>query len=56
MTVTGPVAAADLGVTLPHEHVYLDLPAPYDAETVERVISEVKPHVESLASSAASAA
>ena len=29
MTVTGPVAAADLGVTLPHEHVFLDLTREY---------------------------
>src|SRR5215212_1786461 len=29
MTVTGPVAAEDLGVTLPHEHVYLDLTREY---------------------------
>lgn len=25
MTVTGPVAPADLGVTLPHEHLFIDL-------------------------------
>ncbi len=25
MTVSGPVAAADLGVTLPHEHLFIDL-------------------------------
>ena len=25
MTVTGPVPAADLGLTLPHEHVFFDL-------------------------------
>jgi predicted metal-dependent phosphotriesterase family hydrolase len=25
MTVTGPVAASDLGVTLPHEHIFIDL-------------------------------
>src|SRR6478609_5457867 len=29
MTVTGPVEAADLGVTLPHEHVFLDLTREY---------------------------
>ena len=29
MTVTGPVAAEDLGVTLPHEHVFLDLTREY---------------------------
>jgi predicted metal-dependent phosphotriesterase family hydrolase len=29
MTVTGPVAADDLGVTLPHEHVFLDLTREY---------------------------
>ncbi len=29
MTVTGPVAGADLGVTLPHEHVFLDLTREY---------------------------
>ena len=29
MTVTGPVAADDLGVTLPHEHVFLDLTQEY---------------------------
>src|SRR4051812_21541865 len=29
MTVTGPVPAADLGVTLPHEHVFLDLTREY---------------------------
>ena len=25
MTVRGPVAAADLGLTLPHEHLFIDL-------------------------------
>ena len=29
MTVTGPVAADELGVTLPHEHVFLDLTREY---------------------------
>jgi phosphotriesterase-related protein len=29
MTVTGPVDADDLGVTLPHEHVFLDLTREY---------------------------
>ncbi len=29
MTVTGPVAAEQLGVTLPHEHVFLDLTREY---------------------------
>jgi phosphotriesterase-related protein len=29
MTVTGPVPAEQLGVTLPHEHVYLDLTREY---------------------------
>ena len=29
MTVTGPVAADDLGVTLPHEHVFIDLTREY---------------------------
>jgi len=34
-TVTGPVAAADLGFTLPHEHTYIDLwsiPGRFDYE------------------------
>jgi phosphotriesterase-related protein len=29
MTVTGPVPAEDLGVTLPHEHVFIDLTREY---------------------------
>ena len=29
MTVTGPVAATDLGMTLPHEHVFIDLTREY---------------------------
>ncbi len=29
MTVTGPVAAGDLGVVLPHEHVFIDLVSEY---------------------------
>jgi predicted metal-dependent phosphotriesterase family hydrolase len=29
MTVTGPVAAAELGVVLPHEHVFIDLVSEY---------------------------
>src|SRR5215203_6148516 len=29
MTVRGPVAADELGVTLPHEHVFLDLTREY---------------------------
>jgi phosphotriesterase-related protein len=29
MTVTGPVAAQQLGVVLPHEHVFIDLVSEY---------------------------
>lgn len=32
MTVLGPVAASRMGVTLPHEHVFVDLVAEYRAE------------------------
>lgn len=32
MTVLGPVAASEMGVTLPHEHVFVDLVAEYRAE------------------------
>ncbi len=32
MTVRGPVSAAELGVTLPHEHVFLDLTREYRGE------------------------
>lgn len=52
ITVTGPVAAEDLGRTLPHEHVTTDflgaekLPAPrYDREAALAVI---RPHFEAL--------
>ena len=45
MTVTGPVAAADLGVTLPHEHVLVDFVGAdkitldrYDADEVFRTM------------------
>ncbi len=31
-TVTGPVAAADLGVTLPHEHLFIDRSRDYGAD------------------------
>ena len=34
MTVRGPVDAADLGITLPHEHVYLNLMLEYKKEGV----------------------
>ena len=50
MTVTGPVDPADLGVTLPHEHVMVDFvgaeqirPDRYDAEEVFRTML---PHLE----------
>jgi len=49
-TVTGPVSAADLGLTLPHEHVLVDFvganqagPGRYESEEVLRM---VRPHVE----------
>ncbi len=29
MTVTGPVDATELGMTLPHEHVFIDLTREY---------------------------
>jgi phosphotriesterase-related protein len=45
MTVTGPVSPADLGFTLPHEHILVDFigaeqvsSARYDAEDVVRVV------------------
>lgn len=31
MTVRGPVSAMDLGITLPHEHVFVDLLREYRA-------------------------
>ncbi len=34
MTVTGPIDAQDLGVTLPHEHVFLNLMLEYKKEGV----------------------
>jgi len=34
MTVRGPVGAADLGITLPHEHVFLNLMLEYKKEGV----------------------
>jgi phosphotriesterase-related protein len=42
MTVTGPVAAATLGITLPHEHLFIDLrsqytePSDYDKQRLGR--------------------
>lgn len=50
MTVSGPIDAADLGVTLPHEHVLVDfvgadkvIPDRYDADEVFRTML---PHLE----------
>lgn len=49
MTVLGPVALDDLGVTLPHEHLFLDLWKEFGREgvfnDVELAISEVQDYV-----------
>jgi predicted metal-dependent phosphotriesterase family hydrolase len=46
MTVTGPVAADQLGVTLPHEHVFLDLSREYRADGLlnDRELAESELH------------
>ena len=33
-------------IELGFNHVYFDMPAPYDRETLERLMSEVKPLLE----------
>ena len=40
------VAQVELGF----HHVYFDVPAPYDRETLERLVGEVKPLLEAAAS------
>jgi alkanesulfonate monooxygenase SsuD/methylene tetrahydromethanopterin reductase-like flavin-dependent oxidoreductase (luciferase family) len=35
-------------------HIYIDFPAPFDEETMERVVTEVKPLIEERAASAVS--
>jgi hypothetical protein len=39
---TGDGASLDLGF----DHVYVDCPAPFDHETLERLATEVKPMLE----------
>lgn len=43
MTVNGPVAPESLGVTLPHEHLLLDLQPPIDTPEGWREVGAVKP-------------
>jgi hypothetical protein len=33
-------------IELGFDHVYFDMPAPYDRETLERLVSDVKPLLE----------
>ncbi len=39
-------------VELGFRHIFFDSPAPFDAETLERFVGEVKPMLESAAASA----
>lgn len=49
-TLTGPISAGDLGLILPHEHIFVDLRGPsalnYAQADVEEVIDLMKPHLE----------